>query len=626
MKKRILSLIAIASLFTLSCSKELPAEREQGGEDNPPVKAECIINASIDDITKLSLSGVNFSWDAGDKLRVRLANTKSGVYSDVYENEEFTASTPGASTVFTGSFLHNDISEATAPENTYCYFATDGRWGSSTSPFYYKTVPTSQTGLLADIKNNVLLYAGVAKSSITLVTDGSNTPVGYSFSVTLHPFFTVLKVTVPESLDLRELKLKSESAIAGTFGIKPMGRAYGTLQPEQNDGFLDRGSSLTSKEYEITVSRGGEKISGDVYIVVIPDAYDSDEGEYYCNTDKLTFTLTDGNGSTTTFTNFLNGKVYCKRLKNLGSLPESFKTSIDAGALCLLNATSLKVAVENPSASCTYYYETATSRAALAIPSTSSTQFDPAAGFEISSSNSYDAVYVNILAKSNDPSYSSKYLTGVVRNWNFKSGTPVADALTDAFSANPTILLAYGSGNVNSGATFTTSDGILLFRQSANADAANLTVTSDYIKFRSHRIWPFVTVDQDADVWYYVKTADDVNLGANVVYNRWSNTATTDVDGESCKISITAGSPVQELAYTFHLGNLSSGDRLAFRGDAGAGNRIYNIALLEIGEDVGVTRKPAPTSVHFRSDKANPTLALDADAVSEAVGVGARYY
>lgn len=626
MKKYIFPLVAIVSLFSVSCSKELPAEKENGN-GNQTDQLQCVINASVEDISKLALSGLNFTWDAGDKLLVRLANTASTVFpGDVYGCEKFTASTSGASTVFTGKFEHYDISAATAPENTYCYYATDGRWLTSTSPFYYKTVPTTQTGLLADIKDNILLYGACGKGNITLVKDADEVPVGYSFDIKLHPFFTVLKINVPASLNLTELKLSSESAIAGTFGIKPMGRTYGTMQPDVTDGFLDRGHSVTSNEYEITVSRGGETISGDVYIVVIPDAFDSEAKEYYCDTDKLTFTLTDANGGTTTFTNYLNGKIYCKTLKDLGTMPETFKASIDAGALCLLDDTTLKVGVENASASCTYYYETATSKSALAIPTTSSAQFDPAEGFAISSANSYDAVYVNVLAKSNDASYSSRYLTGVVRNWNFKSGTPVAEALTDAFSSSPTILLQYGSGNVNNGSTYTTSDGITLFRQTANADAANLTVTSDYIKYRTHRVWPFVTVSSNSDVWYYVKTANDLSYGANILYNTWGNSATKDVNGNDCKIAVTKGTTVEQMAYSFHLGNKSSGDRIGFRGDAGNGNIMYNIALLEIGEDVGVTSNAAPTSVKFRSDIPNPTLALDSDALAGAQSAGTRYY
>lgn len=629
MKKYIFPLIAIASLFTVSCSKELPAEKENGN-GNQIDQLQCVINASVEDISKLALSGLNFTWDAGDKLLVRLANTASTVFpGDVYGCEKFTASTSGASTVFTGKFEHYDISAATAPENTYCYYATDGRWLTSNSPFYYKTVPTTQTGLLADIKDNILLYGACGKGNITLVKDADEVPVGYSFDIKLHPFFTVLKINVPASLNLSELKLSSESAIAGTFGIKPMGRTYGTMQPDVTDGFLDRGHSVTSNEYEITVSRGGETISGDVYIVVIPDAFDSEANEYYCDTDKLTFTLTDANGGTTTFTNYLNGKIYCKTLKDLGTMPETFKASIDAGALCLLDDTTLKVGVENASASCTYYYETATSKSALAIPTTSSAQFDPAEGFAISSANSYDAVYVNVLAKSNDASYSSKYLTGVVRNWNFKSGTPVAEALTDAFSASPTILLSYGvsNGNPQSGATYTTSDGILLFRQTANTDPANLTVTENYIKYRTHRIWPFVTVSRNADVWYYVKTANDVKCSSNIILNKWTNSAAKDVDGNNCTCAIASGSssPV-EKAFSFHLGDLSSGDQLGLRGDASVGNRVYNIALLEIGEDVGVTSNAAPTSVKFRSDVPNPTLALDGAALAGAQSAGTRYY
>ena len=614
----------------LSCSKELPAEREEDNGGNGGVQAQCIINASVEDISKLALSGLNFTWDAGDKLLVRLANTASTVFpGDVYGCEKFTASTSGASTVFTGKFEHYDISAATAPENTYCYYATDGRWLTSTSPFYYKTVPTTQTGLLADIKDNILLYGACGKGNITLVKDADEVPVGYSFDIKLHPFFTVLKINVPASLNLTELKLSSESAIAGTFGIKPMGRTYGTMQPDVTDGFLDRGHSVTSNEYEITVSRGGETISGDVYIVVIPDAFDSEANEYYCDTDKLTFTLTDANGGTTTFTNYLNGKIYCKTLKDLGTMPSSFTPSIEAGALCLLDDTSLKVGVANASASCTYYYETATSKSALAIPTAASTQFDPATGFEITSTGSYDAVYVNVLAKSNDPAYSSRYLTGVVRNWNFKSGTPVAEALTDAFSASPTILLSYGvsNGNPQSGATYTTSDGILLYRQTANTDPANLTVTENYIKYRTHRIWPFVTVSGNADVWYYVKTANDVKCSSNIILNKWSNSAAKDVDGNNCTCAIASGSSSpEEMAFVFHLGDLSSGDLLGLRGDQSSGNRIYNIALLEIGEDVGIKTNAAPSAVRLISSNRNAAFALDEEAVADAVAVGARYY
>lgn len=625
MKKYIYSFIAIVSLCAISCSKELPAEKNNGN-DNPVVDAQCVINASVSDMTKLTLSGLNFSWDAGDKLLVRLANTNDGIFGDVYGSEKFTASSSGSSTVFTGSFQYYDISGSTAPENTYCYFATDGRWASAKSPFYYKTVPTSQTGLLSDIKDNILLYGAAATANISLVKDSNEVPVGYSFDLHLHPFFSVLKVNVPASLNLTELVVKSESAIAGTYGIKPMGRTYGTWVPgnpdSKNDGFLDRGSGITSNEYEITVSRGGAVISGDVYIVVIPDAFDSDKKEYYCNTDKLTFVLTDANGGSTTFTNYLNGKIYCKSLKDLGTMPSSFTPSIEAGALCLLDDTSLKVGVANASASCTYYYETAASKSALAIPTTSSIQFDPAEGFAISSASSYDAVYVNVLAKSNDAAYSSKYLTGVVRNWNFKSGTPVAEALALA-DAN-SVLTTYGSENVNNGATYTTSDGITLYRQ--RAGSLSLTTTDEYIKHASCYVWPIVTVDKSADVWYYVKTANDIRYGANIVYNRWGNTATTDVDGNTCSIAVAASSTVQELAFTFHLGDLSSGDRLGFRGDASKGNRIYNIALLEIGEDVGIKTNAAPSAVRLISSNRNAAIALDEEAVADAVAVGARYY
>ena len=80
------------------------------------------------------------------------------------------------------------------------------------------------------------------------------------------------------------------------------------------------------------------------------------------------------------------------------------------------------------------------------------------------------------------------------------------------------------------------------------------------------------------------------------------------------------------MAFVFHLGDLSSGDLLGLRGDQSSGNRVYNIALLEIGEDVGIKTNAAPSAVRLISSNRNAAIALDEEAVADAVAAGARYY
>jgi len=569
MKKIYLAFAALAALCTLSCTKdEVPA-----GKNTIHVSAD--VNYT-EPVTRVSLSGTTLSWEVGDKLRCRW--NSGDTYSDTDACQTLTAQTAAAASTFEGVFTYYNESG-----NLYYYYSEDGEFVSSTSVAYKHSISATQTGQLADLKNHLLFYGVKYNSGLTFNKTGG-VVTGISFKAEPGAFFSIVKLNVPESLGVTSIALTGTSNIAGTARV----------QPQKNNSISTTSTGVRfyrsgddTQGTTVTVSNGGATLSGDVYFVLMPDAYDSDADEYYCSTESLSFTFTTGSGDIT-ITRDLNSCIYNASLKDLGSVPSTLKPTLaDPGTLCVVSGKELSIGVADYNTECTYYYETSTtSFADCATPTTSSTSFDPSTGFTISTTNGSDEYYIKVRAESTS---GNAILRGYVKSWTFGAGTPARDSL---------LLVQSGAANAFTaiGDNCTTSDGLYLY-EIGNTSSAFAATTIGYgtgfVKPSNCFITINATAQYSSHAWFYIKTDNSKsNMGntrqIKLIYNLLKAAGTTDfyngsTSGKSGNTTITiAGVDASSATSQFivwDLGSITAGNTFAPRND---GNyALYTLALFE---------------------------------------------
>ena len=203
MKKIMKFVAALAVVLTASCNKDIVTPEVK--EEAKTVKVT--MNATvINPATRLLLDDNVFKWEIGDKVMMRWANN---TYDNTTDGESLTASGNGSSVTFEGEFskLPKKSGDDTKIENLYVYSAKDAEYINESSVILCKSVPQQQTGRLEDLENYVIYESYLSYKDMTTTKDDDGNYTSVSFDASLHPIFSLVKMTVPAELNLTSVTL-----------------------------------------------------------------------------------------------------------------------------------------------------------------------------------------------------------------------------------------------------------------------------------------------------------------------------------------------------------------------------------------------------------------------------------
>jgi hypothetical protein len=301
------------------------------------------------------------------------------------------------------------ISEYHEDKELFVFAASDGGFVNKNSVAFRAEIPSMQTGRV----ESTIFYSQVSSEQIIPEVTGGNV-TGIVFNSGFSPFFAVLKVSVPKSFGVTRLRVDATSSIAGTVQLCP-DKAWGTMG---SSGFMYRptGTNL-NQSTSVIVSDNGNVLSDDVYIVLLPDAYDSQTSDYYCSTSSLKFTLTGAEGEFS-FEKSVEERIYRSEVFDVGNI-----VTINA-ALKLQDCVKVpavvldSVVVETSLRQGTEYYFITGSKGFDDMPDpTASDARLTSAGIGIPVQNSSDRLYIKVLGKCEG--CEDVYLKALVRNWKF---------------------------------------------------------------------------------------------------------------------------------------------------------------------------------------------------------------
>lgn len=595
---KIIDYIIIASSFFLFCSCAKEPEQNDGaggGGDGIAVR----MRASAEDVlTKMNVAGTLFSWEHNDAVKLRWADPS---YQNTTDCEILYAKEAGASALFEGTF-----STYKENSNLYAYYSTDGSFVSKTTVAYRAHVSSQQTGRLEDVADNVLFYSWIKKASITLEKTG-NEITGMEFSSKLSPFFAIVKINIPKSLGYTSLKMDAESAVAGHVQIQPQ-KAWGTLG-SSGLAYRPTGTGLVQGT-SITVSDNGNVLGDDVYIVVVPDAYDQEKANYCCSSESLKFTLTGPDGEVS-FEKSLKGKIYNGSLKDLGTIPGSMIPLKDV-KLSLMDDNVLKVTVADTVENCEFHYEIARTETDCPDPTAASAGFYAKDGFEIPVENTCNSHFVKVLVRKTLPYISEVVAKGYVRNWTFGKDSPVADAVSRHASLFPNVGDTYHVG------------GMDLYR--TNATSVAVTMNEDHLVMKTCYLAMNAQVQNDSHGWLYFRVNGNYARGYKL-YNDNATYGTVTYNGKSVTASVEkdTADPFGQKSFVWDLGQVKKGFQCGIRGDGT--HAYYAMAFLETGDNVtSPVKESIDVALKVTDHEEVPRVVLDSALLSKSISQGARYH
>ena len=572
MKKIMNFVAALAVILPVSCNKDITTPEVK--EKAKTVKV--VLNATTPEVvdSKANLNGTRFEWVEGDCIKMRWANNILPDYPDNNACEKVYATSSGEEVSFEGEITY-------AVESVYAYYSNSGHFYTNGGIMYCHDLPEVQTGRKEDLQDNIAYYARIHKDKIKFNKEEDEVK-SIELNAEMSPAFALIKLTVPAELALNMIQVEATSNIFGRTFISPH-KAWGTFGEGSNSRFSRPAKSETTPQGRvITISRDGEVISGDVYVAVAIDAYDTEAQNYCCKTESLTFTFTNSEGNSTVYTNNFNEPIYLGSIKELGTLPLNMMLpKVNGGTLTLTNASTLTVGVKDHNENCEYYYEIASSKDECARPTTKSTKFDPQIGFTPTAGTGYsDRYYINVLVHSLDNGFKDVVLKGSLRSWSFKNGCEAGQILAKA--SNGEILTQKGE-------TVQTTDGLIIVRRQFKDNdpkILNFEQTSARIAYVSARVPLYMPVEHNsqATLWFCIDQTTCIGTGQRA-FNLYYNDATSrvnELNGYTVK-DVVKGSDYASSgrkAIVWTLGNLNAGDKVAPVGD---GQHVfYNMALLEV--------------------------------------------
>lgn len=517
---------------------------------------EITVKASASDELSQAIGGL---WKSGDVLKMRLNG-------DVYESTDdclnlVSASEGSTDVLFTGAVPSYRVSD-----DAYLYFSTGGEFASTG---YVKYIPAIQSGKLEDVLDNVLYYTWARRDAINLDPDGESLEI----NAKMLPMAAVMKIKVPEELQARNVRIKSTSHISGTVTVNPQ-MGWGSLGP--NALLAVEGQS------DVIVIDSEEPVSGDVYIVVMPDAFDSQSDEY-CNLAQIITFSCDYYEGDLTKRYVLNDYLVCGSITDLGVLPmPTPKIPVEGGTLKMMPDAFLTIGVSEANPDCEYYYELGTSEETCPTPTVNSAKFDPQTGFTPEITDHFHRYFIKVLAHPLDTDYKGVVLTASLRNWKFTKGCPVDEILSQVESGEvlPTV-----------GSTMMTSHGLELMRNSlkaeGNYDIGPYESKSDRIAYTTARVQINASIEYVSDAWigFFVDKNISVSANSRRGYRFFYNNSQSTSDYWTESIT-SAGATSDRYNMCLHLTEIFKekgikvGDKFGLRGD---GKHVYyGMALLEV--------------------------------------------
>lgn len=574
MKKILKYAAALAAILPVSCEKEMTAPQGDALEGNT---VKVIMNATAEDpASKVLLNGNLLSWEVGDELKCRWGNASA--YGGSLACDVLSAASAGTGAMFTGEFDADYFpgvdSQGALNQHLYVHYSTDGQFTSANGIQYRKDLSSEQTGKKADLKNHLSFSSWVTKTMMTY--DATEETV--SFDAEMMPHFAILKMSVPVELGVKSISLEAESYIAGRIQIYP------ARKPGQNGGigssalvYRPTGTDIPQSNI-INVSDDGNVISGDVYVVVLPDAYDTEAGtasyaNYYCSTEKLKITIAGDNGSAV-FEKTLKDKIHCGDIKDMGTFPV---TSFSALTIKSSDSDSMTMAVNGSNDKCSYYYEVGATEEDCADPTIDSDSFDPEEGFELAmtSETFVDKYFVKVLVCCDNEKHN-RVIKGSVRLWSFRTGNDAGVKLADAYAGN-SLLNKYDEVATNNGLTLRRMQGYeekdLKFGQ-----------TAARIELVTAKVALYMTAEHNSNAVMYFCVDQKTCLGTSLrTFNLYcNNSRINSYNGFTTRYQIN-GSLIESSGrrpIVWNLGELNAGDMVAPCGDGQ--HVLYDMALLEV--------------------------------------------
>lgn len=511
-KSFILAMIAIAAC---ACTKEL----------NVPVAkvadVPAVIEASLENATKVTMTydaGVyTSSWEVGDEMAVaqlnRPANT-AGTLTDVDAINKFVGA--GSPVAFNGTIKScHDGSTYTVlvPFNALESYSTKNTEGSV-------ALATTQTGRLSDIDNYLIRFQRSC-SPETTVEGGVVTDVKFS-GIVLKPLTPVIKINVPSSYNITGIRLTAKDSGDNDVVLS------GSVKTKFNDAKVLNGTTTGTKYVDI--SRGGEIISGDVYICVFPDTPTT----LVSSAAKLEFEFTNNGGAVTSFSGNISTALEAGKVKDLGTVKNLVFPSAPCDVELAYDRENDKVLVTSstPGAVITY------SASASAEPASPATAYS--AGIPVSG-----VTYIKVKAAA--AGYADTEVNAVMRVWK-----------TYAFDA-----IALASKN-----DIATLDGCTWLNVKANANGRTVTGKADRTDIDKN-VFLYTTATASNKYTLYVYTG----LKAAGNYAFYKNFT---VSGENVAVGGTAP---EDASREFEASN---GDTIGIMGTEQQ-IKLNTFAVLEVG-------------------------------------------
>ena len=491
-------------------------------------------------------------WKSGDELKMRLSGAD---YEDAGYISLQTAAGGTSEVTFTGvmpSYRDRD--------NAYLYFSSDGEFDGTG---YTKTISSVQTGLLEDAVDNILYYSWARWDSMNRISEG-NALKSVAIQTQMAPMAALLKINIPAQLQARNVKVKASSPIAGTVSVNPQ-KGWGSVG--ETEMLYIQGESD-----EIVIG-DGNVVSGDVYVVVMPDGFDA-VSDAYCNAAQTVTLSCDYYEGDYAKRYSLNDCMACGTVTDLGILPmPAPKIPVEGGKIRLMQDAVLTIGIADANPDCEYYYERGDSEETCVVPTVNSVKFDPATGFSPKITGASDRYFIKVLAHPLDTDYKGVVMTASLRHWKFDQNCPTAAVYRDA--AN---LLATNPSSVN------TTDGLIVRRRAAAA--LNYTETAGQIEF-NNCIVPFMSVEQQSDVYIYMLTSNKSNISTQRTINLFyiqngsaSIRRASELNGNETITKILRQETAAKVSVVWNLGTLDKGDELAFAPDSKT--TYYAQGILEV--------------------------------------------
>ncbi|MBO7511281.1 MAG: hypothetical protein J6T35_08870 [Bacteroidales bacterium] len=328
MKTNYFFLAAAAALLMISCSKEELNHASGGSDPAAGRSVQSTISVSTEDLTKADFNQTEvdgpykISWQSGDKLVViqrQYPNTGDNPHHNNTMNEF----------VYDDSAFRGSIDDPQAGSYWHAFFPASqfSDWSSSANRLD-ATLPSAQTGAKSSFNTCYLMYKTrkAADSETPSGLDQGEPLTGVSLSFTLKGLSSVIKLNVPSELNLKSIAVSAKNESDGDVYLAGQTR----IRTASGDNDLFNGNTFHGDKTRITVTPAEGNLSGDVYIFLLPDTYNSTYG-YHSSARTLNMVFENADGFTYTKAvslaadHPLQGGV----LHNFGSLPSTLPFDFD---------------------------------------------------------------------------------------------------------------------------------------------------------------------------------------------------------------------------------------------------------------------------------------------------------